>query len=442
MTGADVRRGSLAKVAAVSLAAGASLAAGLTVTVGPAVGEGAVTGLALLSSAIGWSLFALLSQRRTECPQRWAFVPAVVLGVCGAALAATSPGDGALRAAGWIWPPVLLCLAVWCAVQMRRAAAGRARWVVLPVLAGMSLMALGGAVETVAGEHDARTLAMPGERYDIGGRSLHLTCTGTGTPTVVLEAGLGEMSSHWARIAPAVARSTRVCAYDRAGLGWSDASSRTPDGHSVASDLHALLRAAGVPAPYVLAGHSIGGTYAMAYAATYPDDVAGLVLLDSSSPQQFTALPDFPRIYAATRRLYAVLPSLSRLGVSRLANAVAPPALPGPAADEVRALAATGRSLQTSRDEHRALRTTFAQAAQLSSFGRRPLAVVTATDGAPRGWTAAQQRLAALSTNTVHVVVDSSHTGVLDSARGSEAAADATQRVVDAVRTGAAVATP
>ena len=118
----------------------------------------------------------------------------------------------------------------------------------------------------------------------MGDHDLHLDCRGQGQPTVVLVSGLGEFSASWARIVDGVAPTTRVCAYDRAGQGWSDDVDHPQDGMAAAEDLHALLAAAGETGPFVLVGHSIGGPYAMTYADQYADEVAGMVLLDSTSP--------------------------------------------------------------------------------------------------------------------------------------------------------------
>ena len=111
---------------------------------------------------------------------------------------------------------------------------------------------------------------MPGRSYSVNGHLLHLDCTGSGSPTVVLENGLGLSSPAWALITEGVGTQTRVCAYDRAGQGWSEDPAQPQDGRAVADDLHALLATAGEEGPFVLAGHSAGGAYAMTYAATYP----------------------------------------------------------------------------------------------------------------------------------------------------------------------------
>jgi pimeloyl-ACP methyl ester carboxylesterase len=128
---------------------------------------------------------------------------------------------------------------------------------------------------------------MPSQLVDVGGYKLHINCTSSGTPAVVLEAGLGEPSSMMAGwIAPAVAASTKVCVYDRAGQGWSEPAAAPQDGLATAAALHTLLARAHVSGPYVLVGHSTGGIYMQIFAATYPGQVAGMVLRDSQAPER------------------------------------------------------------------------------------------------------------------------------------------------------------
>jgi pimeloyl-ACP methyl ester carboxylesterase len=119
-----------------------------------------------------------------------------------------------------------------------------------------------------------------GERIDIGGRALFLSCTGAGRVTVILEAGLGAGHSSWELVQPGVASFARVCSYDRAGVGASDPAPTPRTSQDVVRDLHALLGAAAVPGPYILAGHSFGALHARLYAHTYPDEVVGVVLVD------------------------------------------------------------------------------------------------------------------------------------------------------------------
>jgi pimeloyl-ACP methyl ester carboxylesterase len=122
----------------------------------------------------------------------------------------------------------------------------------------------------------------PGQRVDIGGRRINLDCTGSGAPTVVLMAGISSWSPVWYKTQPVIAQRTRVCAFDRAGFGFSDPASRPQVLSDTVNDLHAALKAAPVPGPYVLVGHSLGGVEARLYAQRWPKDVAGMILVDTS----------------------------------------------------------------------------------------------------------------------------------------------------------------
>ena len=178
---------------------------------------------------------------------------------------------------------------------------------------------------------------------------MHLSCTGTGSPTVVLEPGGGELSSNLGWITPAVAGDTRVCVYDRPGRGWSDPTDTPQDGTRVAADLHTLLHAAHVPGPYVLAGHSFGGLYVLTYAAHYPQDVAGMVLIDSTSSTSPTTLAPQAQESAGTSDGLAargsVLVSIAaRFGLGRLYSVTAYGSLPARSRDEVRAARFARRS--------------------------------------------------------------------------------------------------
>src|SRR4051794_23167552 len=420
-----------------SLLTGAVGAAVLTLLVFPGAREHTTTGLSLLAFAAGWAILAFLTTRFTRQPQRWARVPAVVMGVTGAALITLAPGNDGLTAAGWVWPPVLFALTTWMALQLRRAMTSRARWLIYPVMTGLALASIGGMVETVALQHDDRTLAMSGQLYDVGGHRLHMNCTGSGGPTVVLSNGTGEVSQSWARISPAIAATTRVCAYDRAGQGWSDDASHPQDSRAIATDLYALLNAAGEHGPYVLVGHSLGGIYAMTFAAQYPGDVAGMVLLDSSTPEQFTALPDYPSDYRMIQRTYGILPTVARLGVGRLFGTGAFSSLPQPAAGQVRAFGTSSRGLENARDASSTYRKSFREAQALRTLNGKPLVVLTASGSVDdtAGWTAAQDKLATLSNNVLHVVSDTTHAGILEDRGGASGSVHAIEAAVASVRT-------
>jgi pimeloyl-ACP methyl ester carboxylesterase len=132
---------------------------------------------------------------------------------------------------------------------------------------------------------------VPGNFYQVNGSKMHLYCIGTGSPAVLLESGLGSNWLYWQKVQPELAKTTRVCSYDRAGLGWSDLQPGPRDTKNIAAQLHSLLLQAGETGPLVLAGASAGGFYARVFAATYPMEVVGLVFVDSSSPEQIEALP-------------------------------------------------------------------------------------------------------------------------------------------------------
>jgi pimeloyl-ACP methyl ester carboxylesterase len=160
-----------------------------------------------------------------------------------------------------------------------------------------------------------------GKPIDIGGRSLNLYCSGEGSPAVILEAGANAPGYSWALVQPKLAEFTRACWYDRAGVGWSDPPTSPRTSVSVTSDLHEMLRHAGVLPPYVLVGASIGGEYARTYTAHYPDDVVGLVLVDSSHPDQhepYFMVSPANRLSAHARHLLCTaLPVMSRFGLLR-----------------------------------------------------------------------------------------------------------------------------
>ena len=423
-------------VVAGSMVSGVVVAALLCLFVFPGAVEPVITGSALLGFGAGWVLLAAWS-RLNGRPQRWAWLPALVMSTCGALMIAITPGPTALSALGWVWPPVMAVVVVYCTMAMRRDLVGFGRWLLYPVFVAMLLSSAGGSYLKMA--HVGDRLPAPGEMYEVDGHDVHLDCRGAGSPTVVVQAGLGGLSAAWARVMPGVEGTTRICAFDRAGQGWSEESSQPKDGLHTASDLHAVLAAAGERGRYVMVGHSTGGTYALTYAATYPEDVAGMVLVDSSSPDQFTVLPSFPGEFKIARRVVALLPSLSRLGLGELVPASFFPSLPQPARDQVQAMSTSPQGLRNQRDEQAAIPDLFRQAQALTSLGDKPLVVLTATVGAAKGWGTAQDRLAALSTNSSHRFVGTDHGGMLTDVNGSAASVEAIADVVSAVRDGSSI---
>ena len=420
-----------------SVAAGAATALGLTLGVFPGATESITTGAVLIAFGFGWALLAVLSTRWTLQPQRWAFVPAGAMATAGMFLWAFRPGNAALTTLNWIWPVAMAGLVAWMIVQIKRHTAGYGRWTLTAVVAVLGIASLGATYENIAAAHDRSSYPAPGRMIEVNGHRMHLDCHGHGSPTVVLFNGMGEVTASWSRITPAVARTGRVCAFDRAGQGWSEDAERPQDGVTAAKDLHTLLSRAGERGPFVLAGHSIGGTYAMTYASRYPAQVAGMVLLDSSSPEQFTRMPAYPGQYAAIRRVYALLPTVDRLGIGRVATVVAPSHLPAGPARQVRAVTVTAHGARNQRDEASMLHRIFGQAQALTSLHGQPLVVLTASESLKdKGWGGAQDALAALSANHLHEVVQSSHMGLLEDPTPAARSIRAISSVIEAVRGG------
>jgi pimeloyl-ACP methyl ester carboxylesterase len=313
------------------------------------------------------------------------------------------------------------------------------------VIAFLAVASLGGGYATLGAAADARAYPMPGQLVDVGGYGLHLNCTGSGSPTVVLEPGAGEMSSNLGWITPAVARDTRVCVYDRAGRGWSEPADTAQDGTQIAADLHTMLQRGNVPGPYVLAGHSFGALYVLAFADLYPDDVAGMVLVDSTNPASMTkqavASPGSVGSYDVMGRFSALVSVSARLGLGRLYAPVEAGSLPPRSRDEVRANIATAGGLGSTIDEYVQSNTAMQQAASLTDFTDKPLAVLTAGIGNDPTHAAAQNHLAALSTNSVHVTIDdASHEGLVADETYAAITTQAILDVVSSVRTSAPLA--
>jgi pimeloyl-ACP methyl ester carboxylesterase len=269
------------------------------------------------------------------------------------------------------------------------------------------------------GTHAAKPERIAGQAgflLEANGHRLYYECAGRGSPTVVLEAGLGGDHRAWAAVAPELAYTTRTCAYDRAGLGFSapDGSDRT--GREQVDDLHALLAAARIPPPYVLVGHSYGGLLVHEFADAHPADVAGLVLVDALHPAQ------------ARRFLAALGP-------------------PRPGESPVRTQLRAFLRQEPQNTEGLDMRATFAQARKAGPVGDMPLVVITAgLENDPslepglkrtldRTWLSLQDDLSRLSTDSIHVIAVRSHHNVMSFADQPELVVDAVRAVVHAART-------
>lgn len=246
----------------------------------------------------------------------------------------------------------------------------------------------------------------PGKYVEVDGRRVHLHCEGLGSPTVVLEAGLPASSLTWTSITNDIAKFTTVCAYDRPGYAWSELGPVPRTGARIAEELKALLQSAHVQPPYVLAGHSFGGLIVQIFASRYPDDVEGMVLIDSSHPdlaQRSSALAELDTVSSVLR--------LAPTGIPRLL-------LPLPAgrastrAESVRLtereMLTTTRSLQAMASEMGAMRATLADAQDQPDLGGKPLIVLTEGRRRAEFWHEMQRKLVNLSTAGLQLVVEDS----------------------------------
>lgn len=172
------------------------------------------------------------------------------------------------------------------------SAAVRVAYLCAVILVGCILAAaIGAAYNALSLHHFRRVAGVPGRLYDVGEHSVHLYCTGSGSPAILLSSGLGDDFTEWAKVQPVLSQHTRVCSYDRAGFGWSEPRPGAHDANAISSQLHQLIQVAGIQRPLVLVGHSISGIYLRSYAARYPGDLAGLVFIDGATPLQDSRIP-------------------------------------------------------------------------------------------------------------------------------------------------------
>ena len=330
----------------------------------------------------------------------------------------------------------------------KRVLVGLAGLVVFVLLAGVVYQFV--ATKIAQYRYHAR-----GEMVDVGGYSLHLYCTGEeggGAPTVVMDSGLGGSVLDWQLVQPEVAGFTRVCTYDRGGAGWSEPGVQPRTSPQIVEELHTLLGNAGVQEPYVLVGHSFGGTNMQLYASQYPDEVAGMVLVDSaledldllSTTESLQGSPGWIKIYAT-------------IGVVRLVNMLGPVGypfseLPSASVAEAFAISTSTRQLYEYADELSSLRESFEQQlAAPMSLGDKPLIVLTAGPLQMQGMGLSQEQMdqmdeahtrtqAALtqgSQNSEQIIAEDS--GHYIQMEQPDLVIDAIRQVVDAARDGSSI---
>jgi pimeloyl-ACP methyl ester carboxylesterase len=307
--------------------------------------------------------------------------------------------------------------------------AHRALLFLLRLLLGVLLLLLvltgaGWFYQRSAAAADEKNFPAPGERIDVGDAGkpvfLHLYCTGSrepDQPVVVLEGGSGEWSSFWGSVQPQVARSTRVCSYDREGYGWSDPVSTPRTAQQIAGELHRLLEKAGEPGPYLLVTHSAGGLYTRYFQKVYSNEVAGMVLVESHSEDLFIPLPD---VFTSSQPVFQLCQqALTPVGLVRLTHLLPQFAelakLPQP--QQAPALARLNRAdfCGTAYAETAGLQQSAEQLRDVDgSLGSLPLVVIRATNRPADDWpdeptwAAAQQKLARLSSRGSLVLAQNS----------------------------------
>jgi pimeloyl-ACP methyl ester carboxylesterase len=286
---------------------------------------------------------------------------------------------------------------------------------------------------------------------DVGGSSMHLHCTGEEgrTPTVVMDSGAGGIGMDWGPVQPGVAKFARVCTYDRAGLGWSDPGPQPRTSQRFAEELHALLNNAGVEGPYVLVGHSLGGNNVQLYASRYPDEVAGMVLVDP----QFYNMPSYidPELQNAYEELVIPSPglslwakSLATIGVTRF------PYTLGGETDERTAIRTHAKDTYETMDEYSSLgESAEERRAATVSLGDKPLMVLSAgsrefpglsqeqSDRFNEAWTRSQADLTRASQNSKQIIAKGSgHNVQVDD---PDLVIDTIRQVEEAARNGGSV---
>jgi len=314
------------------------------------------------------------------------------------------------------------------------------------LIAVVVLLAVAGLIyENISEARDRRFNPMPGKLVDVSERKMHIYCAGQGSPTVILESGLGDSYISWRKVQPQISKFTRVCSYDRAGLGYSDPSSGPRTSKVMAEQLHALLRAASVPVPYVLVGHSMGGFDVRLFTSLYRSEVAGMVLVDASHPDQENRFPaQLKKMEGGWQREAEFLEYTMPLGIPRWLGACDD-------SPTARAADCNWHSAREQVSEMKSFSTSAAEAGATGSLGDLPLIVLSHDPDKPssefppdlakdvnQAWEQMQEDLAHLSTRGSQVIVrDSSHYIQIDN---PAAVVEAVRRVVDQVPHGPSAA--
>jgi pimeloyl-ACP methyl ester carboxylesterase len=255
------------------------------------------------------------------------------------------------------------------------------RWVLLLFILALLFSS---SYQAVASAADLRQYPALGQLIDVGGHRLHIYCLGQGEPTVVMEAGLSGWSTDWILVQPEIAESAHVCTYDRAGYGWSDPGPLPRDSQQVASELHTLLSRSGIKGNIILVGHSLGGLFVQYYAKTYPQQVAGIVLVDSVHPNQSLSMKeDVRKKYEGNLRALTLLTRiLAPTGLLRLAGqseTIIADKLPGEYQAMVRSLGFQSKAYRALDEELASFQQSQLEVREAGPLPRIPLAVISSS---------------------------------------------------------------
>jgi pimeloyl-ACP methyl ester carboxylesterase len=292
------------------------------------------------------------------------------------------------------------------------------------MLVVLILVLVTGIAGAVAKSNLARKYPVPGQLVDVGGYKMHINCTGQGSPTVILAAGAADFSTTWVYVQPEVAKLTQVCSYDRAGMGWSEPSPDPRTANATVEELHTLLVNAGVQGPYVLVGHSLGGMHMRVYARSYPDEVVGLIQVDSLHEDQVVLDPVFAKVNQENARQFRMLTLLNSTGLMALVPQSIPNlGLPDDVYAQWQAVLATAPYFETTIAELLSMEGNCLEvgALKITSFGDMPLIVLSAgrwntiaslsaaeNQQYREAWQALQPELAALSSAGKQIIAEQS----------------------------------
>ena len=311
----------------------------------------------------------------------------------------------------------------------------------------IALLVLGFSYQTIAAETDKQNYPPRGQFFTVNGHRMHIYCVGEGNPTIVLEAGGYANSLWWYRIQRQLAEHTQVCAYDRPGLGWSEPTVGSRDAITITSELHSLLEQAGVSVPYIMAGHSYGAILTRIYASRFPDEIAGIALVDTGLliPKHYTQ-SEFEAWKASNDAIQAFLWGATHFGLMRL---ITPGdfrnyGFPSEIAAELGALRSSNVSFDTDYAERFPGRLVLNEAsASAENLANLPIAILWAPEGlnipaADReAYADLQREISTYSSNTLMRTIEgANHGSILGNEQYAQQVTNAILEVIDAVQTG------